>query len=147
MTRPWHRSPVLWFGLPGLIFLVFAWIDSMSYSSGLQADVLGRSRSFSNSGAAVSVSWRSEPGIRGGGKALKFGRLRRDPWPRQDWFPLPAYVAQNNVGTTISHSLSISYWFIILTYLGLWQLPWLFRYHRRRRIERNLTSTFPAAAD
>ena len=60
----------------------------------------------------------------------------RTPDPGESWFPLPSYVATNYVGGGPTwHHVKLSYWFLILVYLGLWQLPWLLRYHRRQRIQ------------
>lgn len=35
MIRPWYRSRLFWLGLPGLAFLLWAWRDSSTFSSGL----------------------------------------------------------------------------------------------------------------
>ena len=136
MTRPFYRSPVLWFGLPGLMFFFVAWIDSMSHVSHLLATAAGRPVRLYSSGADIGADWRSEPGIGSAPTtwALKDPHREKNPWPRKEWFPLPAYFAQHSTGATIHHYLTIPYWLIILTYLGLWQLPWLFRYHRTKRI-------------
>jgi hypothetical protein len=139
MSRRWHRSPVLWFGLPGLIFLVLAWIDSMSNISTLDATVFGRSVRFRNSDSVISASWYSERRSSSSGMAWDLQALPREPERGESWFPLPSYIALNHVGTSSWHDLNFSYWFLIMIYLGLWQLPWLFRYHRRRRMERALT--------
>lgn len=146
MSRPWHRSPVLWFALPGLLFFIVAWIDSMSHITGLGVTAFGRSVHFRNSDSIISASWYS--GRHPGGSHTNWN-IRLDPRtsdPGESWFPLPSYVATNYVGGGPTwHHVKLSYWFLILVYLGLWQLPWLLRYHRRQRIRRSLTAPPPPA--
>ena len=43
MIRPWYRSRLFWLGVPGLVFLLWLWWDSMHFST------------------AISVAWEGEP--------------------------------------------------------------------------------------
>jgi hypothetical protein len=140
MPRPFYRSPVLWFALPGLVFLIFGWVDSMSYHSSFQGRVSGRPVNISNGNGTFGISWNPD---RTSSMVLDLSSKRYASRPGASWFPLPSYVATNYVGTSTWHHLNVSYWFAILAYLGLWQLPWLWRYHRRRKIERTLTAAPP----
>lgn len=133
----WHRSPVLWFALPGLVFLIFGWVDSMSYHSTVQGRVSGRPVNINNVNAAFGISWNLN---RTSSKVLELSSKRYASRPGASWFPLPSYNATTYVGTNTWHSLNVSYWFAILAYLGLWQLPWLWRYHHRKRIRRSLAA-------
>jgi hypothetical protein len=75
-------------------------------------------------------------------KSFHFEVIPRPPWAKKDWFPLPYYTV-NRMFTPLWHHLNLSYWLLLLVYLGLWQLPWLARYHRRRRIDRALAIAPP----
>ncbi|WP_367873967.1 hypothetical protein [Luteolibacter sp. Populi] len=138
MTRPWYRSPVLWFALPGLVFLCVAWVDSMSNASSLDVATLSHSLSVDHENAHLGISWYAAPSVRtvGGNWSVK----REPGGGRQEkrWFPLPSYYRNDLHRATSWHHLDIPHWFVILCYLGLWQLPWLWRYHRARRIQRTL---------
>ncbi len=135
----WYRSPVLWFGLPGLIFLLFTWVDSMSHVSTLDLTAFGRSVRFRNFNSEFSASWYSERRVSGSGKNWDIEIHPREAVPGKSWLPLPSYVTSDLSGRRPWHCLDFSYWFLILVYLGLWQLPWLWRYHRRERIRSRLT--------
>lgn len=136
---PWHRSPVFWFGLPGLVFLVLVWISSMSSTTHLDATAFGHSVRFRNGESLVSASWYSGRHPGRGGKDWDLQLHPSEPARVQSWFPLPSYIATSTFPSHRWHYLNLSYWFLIMIYLGLWQLPWLARYHRRKRIERALT--------
>jgi hypothetical protein len=143
MTRPWHRSPVLWFGLPGLIFLLLAWVDSMSNNTTVDATAFGRSVRFWNGNGVIGASgYRGHNPSRSGKHwDLQLHARSRKLDRGESWFPLPSYSPNHAFWASRWHDVKFSYWFLILVYLGLWQLPWLGRYHRRRRIERSLTAT------
>lgn len=133
----WRRSSVLWFGLPCFIFLLIGWIDSMSWDSRLDFRVAGRSFMLQNQGSRIDVSFYG--GTPGSMRAPAWSvRPTRQQVAGREWFPLPSYLSNDAFSSYRWHSLSFSYWFILLVYLGLWQLPWLWRYHRRQRIRREL---------
>jgi hypothetical protein len=145
MPRPWHRSPVLWFGLPGLIFLIAAWVDSMSWNSRLELSVADRRLSCWNHGSRIGVGFYQNRNLLLGSSGKTWDlQPSRDPTKDRSWFPLASYMSNDGWSYYRSHAVAVPHWFVILVYLGLWQLPWLFRYHRRRQIGRSLTSTSPA---
>ena len=91
-----------------------------------------------NDGSTLSASWvkrhpraLSIPTPR----AFHFEVIPRTNRAKPAWFPLPSYVV-NRMFSPSWHHLDVSYWLLLLIYIGLWQLPWLARYHRRRRIDR-----------
>jgi hypothetical protein len=140
--RPWYRSPALWFALPGLVFLVSAWVFSMQRIAYLDLEIGGYSVELENDGSLVGVSWQTtpSPGLLTfpSPKTLAFNVRSRWPWASKDWFPLPSYLVNEPMSPTPRHNVEIPHWFLLLVYAGLWQLPWLARYHRRRRIDRSL---------
>jgi hypothetical protein len=142
--RPWYRSPALWFLLPGLVFLVWAWVFSMQRVTNLDFEFGGYSVRLQNEGSTASATWRETPRRHiTFAKTFAFEVVPRWPHASTNWFPLPSYVV-NRLYSPAWHNLEIPHWFLLLVYVGLWQLPWLARYHRRRRIERAL-ALVPAA--
>jgi hypothetical protein len=137
--RPWYRSPALWFALPGVVFLAWAWVFSMQRVANLDFELGGYSVRFQNDGSAASASWQNTSARRPltfpSAKGFHFEVEPRPPWASTEWFPLPSY-ATNRISSTPWHYLELPYWFLLMIYAGLWQLPWLARYHRRRRIDR-----------
>jgi len=142
--RPWYRSPALWFFLPGIMFLLWAWVFSMQRVANLDFEIGGYSVQLQNEGSTAGASWRATPG-RTGRRLLEFGVLPRPSWAKTNWFPLPSYFV-NRISNKSApwHYLDIPHWFLLMIYVGLWQLPWLARYHRQRRIERSLAGMRPA---
>ena len=134
--RPWYRSPALWFFLPGLVFILWAWVFSMQRETNLDFQIGGYSGRLQNDGSTVGASWHHGPSVgRITTKQFHFEVIPRWKWAKTAWFPLPSYVV-NRMFSPAWHYISISHWFLLLVYIGLWQLPWLARYHRRRRIDR-----------
>jgi hypothetical protein len=137
--RLWYRSPALWFLLPGGVFLVWAWVFSMQRRTNLDFEIGSYSVRWQNDGGAASASWhqlhaRSALAFPTA-KTFHFEVEHRPPWASQEWFPLPSH-AVNRISSPPWHYLKFPYWFLLMIYAGLWQLPWLVRYHRRRRIDR-----------
>jgi len=138
--RPWYRSPALWFFLPGLVFLVWGWVFSMQRVVNLDFEAGGYSVRVQNDRSAIGAGWQETrvplpSSFRSKGFHLKV--IPRPSWASTGWFPLPSY-AVNRLWSLHFHNLVIPYWLLLLVYAGLWQLPWLARYHRQRRIERSL---------
>ena len=144
--RPWHRSPALWFFLPGLLFILWAWVFSMQRETNLDYQIGGYSGRLQNEGSAVSASWHHGRSLRiGTTRQFHFEVIPRWKWAKKAWFPLPSYVV-DRTHSPPWHHLDLSYWLLLLVYTGLWQLPWLVRYHRRRRIDRTLAQAPTDAA-
>jgi hypothetical protein len=136
--RPWYRSPAFWFLLPGVVFLVWAWVFSMQRRTNLDIEIGGYSVRGQNDGSAVGMSWhklhaRSALAIPAA-KTFHFEVEPRPPRASAEWFPLPSY-AVNRISPPPWHYLKFPHWFLLMIYAGLWQLPWLVRYHWRRRID------------
>jgi len=138
MTRPWYRSPVLWFGLPGFVFLCAAWVDSMSNVSSGRVALPAYVLSVTHQDAHLEFSWHAErrPATPAGRWSME--RKAGSAGQEKQWFPLPSYHRNDLHRSILWHNLKLPHWFVILCYLGLWQLPWLWRYHREERIRRTL---------
>lgn len=141
--RPF-RSWTFWLGVPGLIFLLWAWADSMFYNSQLSLEtvfLLEKGRTFSgrdsisNSGADVSISWALSDGS--GSKLLsrKFGSTQRDAYDHTEWFPLPSYLVTRNYHGRIYHNLSTPHWFLLLCYAFGWTVLILVQWLVVKRIK------------
>ena len=128
----WYRSPVLWFFIPGVVFILWAWGHSMFHFSTMNFGVRGYSVQLRNGQATAGASWREiSPGY--ARSVASFGSSPLDRPARKEWFPLPSYVS-GRIGGLSWHTLSIPHWFVLMVLFGLWQLPWLGRYYRRKRI-------------
>lgn len=132
MRRAWYRSPVFWFALPGFVFLVWAWIDSMQRTTVVQGSIAGVPVQLDNRSGAMGADW-DKPYL---GKSAKWALEVRPASLRLEgrWFPLPSHISPHNMVNAVGHSVDIPHWLLLLAYTGLWQLPWLGRYYRRKRI-------------
>ncbi len=138
--RPWFRSPILWFFLPVLVFLAWAWIHSMFRETNVDFRMAGNSVRLQNDGSTMGASWREVPSHHALAKEFRFEVTPRRHRAGADWFPLPSYLA-NRIGSGPAwHYLDVPHWFLLLVTLGLWQLPWLGRHFRRKRIARHLAA-------
>lgn len=138
--RPWYRSPALWFFLPGLVFLLWAWVFSMQREANMHFQIGGSSIRLHNGGSTVGARWAQTRVRPPGGVTPREFHLEvtpRSPSAKTEWFPLPSYVV-NRMFSPPWHYFNLSYWLLLLIYIGLWQLPWLARYHRHQRIDRSL---------
>ncbi|WP_035601767.1 hypothetical protein [Haloferula sp. BvORR071] len=136
MRTAWYRSLVFWFGLPVIVFLVWAWIDSMYRTTLFEMSIAGKPVHLSHWGGHVSVSW-AKPYLRSSASWELLMRTQA-PRPGAQWFPLPSHASPHNLANAYGHDVSIPHWLILLAYAGLWQLPWLVRYFRRKGIARPL---------
>lgn len=153
MIRPWHRSLLFHLGLPGLAFLVWAWIDSMAvtsmqgYHHGLHGKDL-ETFTYQNRGGALRLgrtiatthylAKRGQAGLTG---------FSRNPATRSSpAFPLPTIKKGVEARGSMNHSwtsLTIPHWLLILLYLAIWSLAFAWR---SRRIQRSLTNSLPSPA-
>lgn len=145
--RPF-RSLTFWLGIPGLVFLLWAWVDSMTHLSQVSykaefrlgdGSLAKRNVAASNSGGDVSLTW-SRPD--GDYKLLshKFDSKKRDLREQREWLPLPSYLANRNYPGTIFYSLSIPHWLLLLSYAFLWIVLILFQWLIVKRIKARQTA-------
>jgi hypothetical protein len=139
---PLHRSLTLWLGLPGLLFLLWAWLDSMSFESGISIrkhsvspnlESLSRDSYFSSNSALTFVV----------GHLHHRGSVRTDHniivLPRTSsrgevWWPTPGCHRDYDPATGYtSRWLRIPHWLLVLLYLLLWSLAFGWRHRRIKR--------------
>ena len=133
-SRPWHRSPVLWFCVPWLAFLSWAWVHSMFRVTNVDFRIAGNNVRLQNDGATIGASWHEVPPTRAVAKEFHFEVRPRGNRASKNWFPLPSYVVNRVQPARSWHYLDFPHWFLLLVTLALWQLPWLGRHFRRKRI-------------
>ena len=141
MSRPWHRSLLLYLGLPGLLFLASAWVDSMSHESGIEirkhtvsstATSLNRD-SLRNRNSAVEVTLNHFPHDHSARTERLFIVLPRDPASGGSWWPAPEYGREQEFDSPASSVwILIPHWLLVFLYLGLWSIAFAWR-HRRLR--------------
>lgn len=140
--RPF-RSLSFWFGIPGLIFLLWAWVDSMHYNSEVSykaecrlsdGTLTNRHTSASNSGGDVTISG-GRPDVSYKLLAHHFDSKSRDAREQTSWLPLPSYLVNRNYPGTIYYSLSTPHWFLILCYAFLWTVLILLQWLAVKRIK------------
>ena len=138
---PLHRSLTFWLGLPGLIFLSWAWVDSMHRLSAVQR------RHTINSRELQAETRDSLLHHSGKLSLIRVKPLADEPytnkhsrtyWRRQDspagtWFPPLDYRTDLTAAVLQSRTLTIPHWLIILAHLALWTALLAYRRRRMRR--------------
>jgi hypothetical protein len=145
--RAWYRSPVLWFGLPGFVFLCFAWYDSLSMRSELDLVTPGGEVTLIHHGGKLGISWDEGRAFGRTGKPWQLVLEPRDAKRSFEWLPLPSYLSGEGYRGSRWHNVGLSHWLVILAYAGLWQLPWLWRYYRRKWIATGLEASEEAPSE
>ena len=147
---PLRRSLTLWLGLPGPIFLLWSWVDSMHRLSAVQW------RHTINSRELHAETRESLLHHSGKLTLLRFEPLADEPytgkhshvyWHRQDspagtWFPPLDYRTDLTAAVLQSRTLTLPHWLLILGYLALWSALLAYRHRRIRRP----STTFPSPA-
>ena len=150
MPRPWHKSLLFHLALPGLLFLLWAWHDSMSQESGIEirrhtvspirASISRDSLRHRNSAVEIIVNHPSH-----GDRArtqLDLIVLPRSPASGRTWWPAAEYAREQEFDSpAFSRSAIIPHWLLVLAYLLLWSLAFLYRH---RRLKRTSTLHSPA---
>ena len=146
------RLRSFWLGLPGLLFLVWAWADSMSYQSGVVfkqslSMAPGSKGSFNHfagqSGGAFRVNWWSfDEATRTRLVSSEF-KATREAEPMVERFPAPGMVTlprhEFYPGILVgAKRLTLPHWLLILVYLALWGWLILRRWKAARKMEADL---------
>jgi hypothetical protein len=143
MIRPWYRSRLFWLGLPGLLFLCWAWNHS---NSTRVMTHLGPSSGWAGSGHGNFLWFRVRTqGDELIGLDLRNGQASEEPGgpeyfnsssakfavsrfhttvtsplsPAPPWFPVPHGRAERLAAGT-SLFVSLPYWLLIAGYAALW---------------------------
>jgi hypothetical protein len=128
MTFHLFRSRSFWLGLPGLIFLLWAWGDSLSSLSSLSRNTSPGGGIAQQEGSIVLHYWNRFP-FDPGGFQLKREALKREP------FELPGFMWDRTEGWESDEGwgwriLAIPHWFVIAIYFLIWAA--LIQLRRRR---------------
>lgn len=163
MNRPCYRSRLFWFGLPGLVFLLWAWgrSNSLSTHTTIQSGFLRSSHGklfwYAPSETMkhpIQVDFRegdvevleqffiSMPGVR-----VPSGRTTIEPVPATErrWFP-PLRWRSKSFGAGASvRFLSLPYWLMTLGYTCLWLGAVAGWQRREARLSRRAAAELPGA--
>lgn len=164
MIRSWYRSRLFWLGLPGLVFLLWLWWDSMSYSTTVSLSWEGRSGGvFAPTTEGLSVAhacgsvhlWENEYpflplpmrfGLGYGMSRVSMDDFMKDPFEAvavewspalSDWFPRPLMLPVDDDPFS-SEGPRVAIWFLIILYSASWVgacFAWQ-RWKRRRLRDR-----------
>jgi hypothetical protein len=136
------RSLLFYLALPVLIFLLWAWVDSMSQESGIEIrkhTVSPTRTSLSrdslrnrNSAVEIIVNHPSH------GDRARTERdliiLPRSPASGGSWWPAAEYAREQEFDSpAFSRSAIIPHWLLVLLYLILWSLAFTWRHRRLKR--------------
>ncbi|MEK7951635.1 hypothetical protein [Luteolibacter soli] len=140
--RPFYRSRLLWFALPGLLFLLSGWLNDPDYNHGIRLTLGDHILRIADEGRTLCI----DPGTYRPGKwtAPGFSSYRRynQPGLRPNWYRLfsqPFHHEDRSNSTYTGWMIHLAYWPIILLYatLLLVTLSW---WQRRKT---RLTTTPP----
>lgn len=147
MKHPWHKSLTFRLGLVPLLFLLWAWADSMHHESGLQREMRMKggvidaepNHSIYHHDSRISL-FLAEP-VSPRDYTVTLGPIEssRRPLRGREWFPTPIRRSETVQDTVIFHERSIPHWLLILVYLILWSIAFAWRHLRIQRF-----STSPA---
>ena len=135
MTFRLFRSRAFWFGIPGLVFLSWSWMDSMSHYSGLSYprvkpgyDLVSQEKS------SILFAWWTDaaalpPPVSPGdpGPSLLSWRVASKS-PPVILFPGFAYSMEDGAGVGKRHQLQLPHWILLASYLAAWFIVMFWRW-------------------
>ena len=133
MIRPWYRSLLFWFGVPGLVFLFWGWQDSGKAIRTMTWNGRGSARQVGQWNGSIGVVYIADP-------ALYRGPMHRVGFHRSE---MPAvYRDECSLGSFVfaplfsslddPHSvMRIPYWVAIALYLIAWLAALVWWQHRK----------------
>jgi hypothetical protein len=161
MIRPWYRSRLFWLGLPGLLFLCWAWNRSNSTRA---ITHLGPSSGWAGSGHGNFLWFRVRTkGDELIGLDLRNGQASEEQYfnssspkyavprgstvtspvsPAPPWFPEPRWQAARLAAGTSLYA-SLPYWLLIVGYATLWLGGLAFWQRRKARLLKRHTAPPP----
>ncbi|MEK7949788.1 hypothetical protein [Luteolibacter soli] len=148
------RSRAFWFGMPGLVFLLWAWVDSGKYDSTLIAAKGQRFVSVSQQFGYLQIQDSLYDKLLPTG-VTRTRTPRADPSP--SWLPMPAENARiprfrhdelrpgwigvrYNTERMSSDFLTLPHWFLLSLYLLPWAAVVAWRWRRFRRATERMAS-------
>lgn len=130
------RLKSFWLGLPGLLLLVWAWADSMSYKSGVLVTQSLRTAARSpgsvdqfagQSGGAFRVTWWLFDDAATSQVVYEGIRPTRETGPTREYFPAPGLKTRRMRGYNEepgqfmgARMLTVPHWLLTLAYLAVW---------------------------
>jgi hypothetical protein len=138
---PLHKRPfAFWLPAFGLLFLLWAWANSMHHGSAIEREMLMTSRSGlysaepreSASNFEGAIIFTTLEVISPENYTITRGpiELQRTPHPGREWFPTTLRRSIPAQDTVIFHELILPHWLLILAYLALWSIASAWRRHR-----------------
>ena len=137
------RSRAFWFGVPGLVFLLWTWADSMKTAT--QAIIMWKNSRVSDSmvhhgGSLDIVHWSGSFGGSLWPKECRVQRQRRGD--ARDWFPKPG-IREHGIISGSFHRTSrlvLPHWCLVPLYLIPWGglLTWRWRAFRQAYTEKQV---------
>jgi hypothetical protein len=161
LIRPWYRSRLFWLGLPGLVFLLWAWGYSnltrhefrigserggVAFTQGkvfwvhLELDA-SHSAAFDLSDGDVAI-WRCPPEMSftpqsiGTGDFLEGSPLYGDD-RRRRWFPPLRWEALRVNPDTGYRFISLPYWLLTAGFVVVWATAVVMRQRRKARLQKH----------
>jgi hypothetical protein len=139
---PFRRSPTLWLGLFGLIFLLWSWVDSMHRLSAVQwrhtissSELHAETREslLHHSGKLTLRRFEPVSDEPYTGKLSHAYRLRQHS-PAEAWFPPLDHRTDLTAAVLRSHTLTLPHWLLVLAYTTLWIALLLWRRQRLKHL-------------
>ncbi|MEK7951634.1 hypothetical protein [Luteolibacter soli] len=133
-----HRSRLLWLALPGLLFLLWAWLNALTNFSSIGItlgdhilDISDEGRSLHLQAITYAPGHWTAPGFYYDHYTLPARAL---PAEAQPLFPQALHHAHRISSGHVFHSLRIAWWLIILLYLALLLATLLWWQRRKTRL-------------
>lgn len=146
MILPWYRSRLFWLGIPGLLFLIWAWLGYIS------TDFL---LSFHHGkGHLWGLVWGSgyfgvhlsTPHFQGRGHGYSI-QLEKDLWERGTVVFAEPWTYYSGLKERSSEPdwfrLEVACWVVVLAYLALWFLVLILWQRRKARLMKGLPDSVP----
>jgi len=151
MIRPWYRSLVFWLGLPGLMFLLWGWLENPRLYGSARFTLGEYCLTLADEGRLARIEWE----IYGSGRLMAPGvNLHRylvgGAWtlaqPGQKLFP-PAlryevHEYDYHLGRRRIPQLSLAYWFLLSLYLPAWAMLLVLWQRRKARLLKTSVASF-----
>ena len=115
--RPWYRSRLFWLGLPGLVFLLWAWVTF----SGTSVAVARWRKTHAYAGSGQVVLLQVHRASAGSGSASSFeARIDKRPELERRWFRQAVDWRSPLRLRSLMSTFGVALWFIVLIYVALW---------------------------
>ena len=116
MIRPWYRSWLFWFGLPGLAMLLWLWLDTPARH--FEVKVMGGNSCLrvADSSRLLEIGWTRDSSLSSPLKVEGFHLIR----DQDRLFPPALWLSAYGGDHDQIRKWFVAYWLLILAYLPLW---------------------------